>query len=53
MRKSVIDNFKKLDKSAIVNLLEKWHLDNVEKADAAMDMDKEDIPDEEEELEEI
>ncbi len=49
-RKNIIDNLKLIEKHRIVELLEKWHTENAEKADAAMDMDKEDIP--EEELEE-
>ncbi|MEQ4658408.1 hypothetical protein AB7Z54_14640 [Providencia manganoxydans] len=51
-RKNIIDNFKLIEKHRIVELLEKWHIENAEKADAAMDMDKEDIPEEEPETEE-
>ncbi|PHM69544.1 recombinase [Xenorhabdus sp. KJ12.1] len=36
-RKEVIENFKKLPTEKIIELLEKWHTENAEIADAAMD----------------
>ncbi|MDC9581913.1 hypothetical protein PSI15_10105 [Xenorhabdus sp. PR6a] len=36
-RKEVVENFKKLPTEKIIELLEKWHTENAEIADAAMD----------------
>ncbi|PHM52346.1 recombinase RecA [Xenorhabdus hominickii] len=42
-RKEVVEIFRQLDKAKIVDLLEKWHGDNAEFADAAMDGSKPEV----------